>query len=158
MVTDSMKVLWKAAWNSEPMERIKTVVRNALSDAKTWFVEHWERFSDWFDSFASSVKSFFSGFFGGASRLTLPVVMTVDTGMLRRLTSRLQAVQAKIDSVDRRLDRLAGMADLEDKLSYYWLGLGVGYDYELKRCADYLVQTADRIDDCERMTVQRAYS
>jgi hypothetical protein len=50
------------------------------------------------------------------------------------------------------------MADLEDKLSYYWLGLRVGYDYELMRCADYLVQTADRIDDCERMIVQRAYS
>ncbi|XID94311.1 DUF6792 domain-containing protein [Paenibacillaceae bacterium WGS1546] len=157
-VIDSAKVLWKAVWNSEPVEGIKSFVRNTLKDIGTWFDRHWNRFSEWFDSFTNNVRSFFSGFFGGSSGTALPQTMVVDTGMLRMLAGRLQTVQAKIDSVDRRLDRLAALADLEDKFSYYWLGLKVGYDYELKRCVDYLHQSADRIDDCERMIVQRAYS
>ncbi|MFC6551975.1 hypothetical protein [Cohnella cellulosilytica] len=156
LVIDSLKVLWKAIWNSEPVEEIKAFLRNALSDMKTWFNDHWNRFSEWFDSFANSVKSFFSGIFGGGSAPSLPTVMVVDTGVLRRIAGRLQTVQARIDSVDRRLDRLAALADLEDKLSYYWVGLKVGYDYELKRCVDYLNQSADRLDDCERVILQRA--
>lgn len=50
------------------------------------------------------------------------------------------------------------LVGFEEKLVIHWIDFNIGYDYDLKRCIDFLNQTADRFDQCERKIVQQAHA
>lgn len=89
----------------------------------------------------------------GEYRDSLLQVFTAD---LRSSATRLQGVQLKLEAVDKRLRSLMRLSNMEDILSYALVNLHVGFDYELKRCIDYLNSAADRLEHCENEVIRRA--
>jgi hypothetical protein len=73
----------------------------------------------------------------------------VFTGDLRQSATRLQGIQQKIDMVDHRLRALMRLSEMEDLLSYAIVNLHIGFDYDLKRCIDYLNFAVERLEWCE---------
>lgn len=84
--------------------------------------------------------------------------ININTMKFKELAQRLQLVQNKICNVDRRLDTLFRLVDLDDKLRVGLNDIKVGYNYDLKKCMDYLNYTADRFTVCEYSLGQKAYN
>ena len=158
---DTINVLWKYTSEKfhEGVQYVKEQFHLAITKLKDWGKEKIDQLKHWFDSFAEGVSDFFKGI-GDWFRSCKPamVLTAIDVNLveLRQFASRLQVVMNKISRVDQNLSSLVQMVDIEQKLSVIWVDMKVGYDYDLKRCIDYLNQTAQRLEDCERTLVQKA--
>ena len=73
----------------------------------------------------------------------------IDTAQMRNFAQRLQAVNRRISSVDRRLDNMYYRVGLLDLWNLMRADLLTGYSWRLDRCANYLNETADEFERVE---------
>lgn len=73
----------------------------------------------------------------------------IDTAQMRNFAQRLQAVNRRIVSVDRRLDNMYYRVGLLDLWNLMKADLLTGYSWRLDRCANYLNDTAEEFERVE---------
>ena len=73
----------------------------------------------------------------------------IDTAQMRNFAQRLQAVNRRIVSVDKRLDNMYYRVGLLDLWNLMRADLLTGYSWRLDRCANYLNETAEEFERVE---------
>ena len=116
-------------------EKIKGVVDGAVDFLKKCI----DGLSTWFN------KTFNKGYRYAEDHPEIKI----DTAQMRNFASRLQAVNRRIVSVDRRLDNMYYRVGLLDLWNLMRADLLTGYSWRLDRCANYLNDTAEEFERVE---------
>ena len=117
------------------IEKIKGIVDGAVDFLKKCI----DGLSTWFN------KTFNKGYRYAEDHPEIKI----DTAQMRNFASRLQAVNRRIVSVDRRLDNMYYRVGLLDLWNLMRADLLTGYSWRLDRCANYLNDTAEEFERVE---------
>ena len=117
------------------IEKIKGIVDGAVDFLKKCI----DGLSTWFN------KTFNKGYRYAEDHPEIKI----DTAQMRNFASRLQAVNRRIVSVDKRLDNMYYRVGLLDLWNLMRADLLTGYSWRLDRCANYLNDTAEEFERVE---------
>lgn len=119
---------------------VATKVVECINKIRSAFDEAVKRIAEW------AKKAFNKGY----KYTTAHPQIQVNTAKLRVYADRIQAVQRRVNNVDRRLDTLYGQVGLLGLFNLLSADLLTGYSWRLNRCVNYLNDTAADFDRLER--------
>ncbi len=120
-------------WAKEKIKSFVAKVKEGVNKVKNW------------------VKQKFSSAYRDAQKyLASNHVIRVNTDSLRDLASRLWAINGRLDHLDRSIDDLYRKVKWTDLWDLQRADFKIGWSGKLNKCADYLQDTAGRLEEAER--------
>ena len=116
--------------------------------------DYGKKFMNAVDVYTSRVSEWFnSNFNSGYKAASSNPIIVVDTTKLRSYADRLERVNNRLKSLDKRMNSLYTKVDLLDVLTFLKADLMTGYSKKISNCAKYLDETANDFDKTERNVV-----
>lgn len=139
----------KKAEVKQKIDDVKAAVFDWIDTKKQQFGEFLSKVYQSFVTKINEIKEFFAQKLIKSTCYLIPQQIKLDTYKLTTYASRLSKVNGRINTLDRRLDRLYWQVGLQGLWNLMQADLLTGYNWRLNRCASYLNTTATNFNTVE---------